>query len=387
MKCVQCGLENKEDEKFCVSCGKPIPRGPVVYCTACGIENRREAKNCEDCGAPLVSSSAPPPPPLQQEFHPQPKKRRRLNPLLLVLLLLILLLLILLISCCCLLLTFDLVEPPASVAAIVNRFIEPVRKFLPAIPAINDDDGNGRGNAGEAPFTCVNFSGRLEAADLSQNTTCIQNSNACFIDFLGINDLQDIGVNYSWNDGSQRKATCEQTDDFTRCYFSRDHAADRVDYWIFLDDCLEKFGYSDGWLKDSEEEKSGDGGEVVDAPLSTAPCCEILNISGAKYYRDPPEVGRMGLFFKINFDDCKPISGEDILSGKVYIGPGQTEFWTDVECYDDLDADNTIACESPGNIEQKKSGSRLVLESDNCEWEALFQSPFYSAERSEEEES
>jgi hypothetical protein len=358
MRCVQCGLENKEDDEFCVSCGEPIPRGPVVYCTACGIENRREAKNCEDCGAPLVSSSAPPPPPLQQEFHPQPKKRRRLNPLLLILLLLILLLLILLISCC-LLLTFDLVEP--------------VRKILPAIPGLNRG-----GNDIEAPITCVDFSGRLEAVDLSQNTTCIHNSNACFIDFLGINDLKDIGVIYSWNDGNQRNATCEQTDDFTRCYFSRDHAAERVDYWIFLDDCLEKFGYSDGWLKDSEEEKSRNGGELVTAPLSTAPCCEILNISGAKYYSNPPMIGRLTLFFKVNFDDCKPISGDDILSGKVYVGPGQTEFWTDVECYDDLDTENTIACESTGNIEQKKSESRLILESDNCEWEVLFQSPFYT---------
>jgi len=350
-----------------------------MKCPQCGLENSKQASFCVDCGASLNAPAAPPPP--QQVVQPKPEKKRRLNPLLLVLLLLLML-----VFCCCLLLTLDMVKPPAAVAPFVNRFIDPVRKILPAIPGINRNDGNGRGSGEYAPITCADFSGRLGSANLGQNTACQKDGNECYTDIHGVNDLKDISVIFSWDNGNQRTASCEQLGTLTRCYFSRDHMADRVNFWVALDECLQEAGYSDGWLDDSGEEKAEVGGEVVTAPQPSAPCCEILDISAAKYYRDPPRVGRLILYFEVRFDDCKPISGDDTLSGKVYVGPKQEEFWTDVECFDDLDGDDYFPCESPGNIDQKKSKSRLVLESGSCESEALFQSPYYAPIVPEEEE-
>ncbi|HIQ06634.1 MAG TPA: zinc-ribbon domain-containing protein [Anaerolineae bacterium] len=63
--CPQCNATNRDEAKFCGSCGArlevpPAPAEPTLICPACGAQNKGDAKFCEACGAALVQ--APPPP-------------------------------------------------------------------------------------------------------------------------------------------------------------------------------------------------------------------------------------------------------------------------------------------------------------------------------------
>jgi membrane protease subunit (stomatin/prohibitin family) len=52
-KCLNCGLNNESNAKFCQECGNPIPV-KKQYCANCGAELKPNAKFCIDCGTKRV---------------------------------------------------------------------------------------------------------------------------------------------------------------------------------------------------------------------------------------------------------------------------------------------------------------------------------------------
>ncbi|OPX97531.1 MAG: Adenylate cyclase 2 [Syntrophorhabdus sp. PtaB.Bin006] len=54
VKCVQCGAENRDQARFCHSCGAPLGR----RCKQCGNESLPSARFCDACGYSLVEKSA-----------------------------------------------------------------------------------------------------------------------------------------------------------------------------------------------------------------------------------------------------------------------------------------------------------------------------------------
>lgn len=72
--CPQCNATNRDEAKFCASCGAPLeaPQSPEPVegppaqaearplCPSCGAENEADAKFCEACGAALQQAPAPP---------------------------------------------------------------------------------------------------------------------------------------------------------------------------------------------------------------------------------------------------------------------------------------------------------------------------------------
>ena len=50
MYCTTCGLQNDAQARFCVHCGKPLPK----VCTKCGKANDLQARFCVDCGEDVV---------------------------------------------------------------------------------------------------------------------------------------------------------------------------------------------------------------------------------------------------------------------------------------------------------------------------------------------
>lgn len=46
MKCDRCGIENRNDRKFCQQCGTPLPH----VCPNCGSANESDARYCGECG-------------------------------------------------------------------------------------------------------------------------------------------------------------------------------------------------------------------------------------------------------------------------------------------------------------------------------------------------
>jgi hypothetical protein len=80
MKCNNCGIENKDDAKFCANCGSELQRleepKNTKTCFNCGFENTRDAKFCASCGVELRRHHP------QQPQHPhqhqkQPKKKEK----------------------------------------------------------------------------------------------------------------------------------------------------------------------------------------------------------------------------------------------------------------------------------------------------------------------
>src|SRR6267142_2633712 len=57
MQCSQCQADNKDDRRFCSSCGAPL----VVLCTSCSFANDAGSMFCGGCGTPLAKfrTSAP----------------------------------------------------------------------------------------------------------------------------------------------------------------------------------------------------------------------------------------------------------------------------------------------------------------------------------------
>ncbi len=52
MKCIQCGLENPKQAKFCRNCGEPL--GIRLRCPQCGSENPGDSTFFTQCGAKLL---------------------------------------------------------------------------------------------------------------------------------------------------------------------------------------------------------------------------------------------------------------------------------------------------------------------------------------------
>ena len=70
MTCVNCGKENREDAKFCDSCGTHL----TLRCPSCEKELRQDARFCDSCGARVsdagVEATVSSP---VQEIAPQPE--------------------------------------------------------------------------------------------------------------------------------------------------------------------------------------------------------------------------------------------------------------------------------------------------------------------------
>ena len=78
MNCIDCGVENRADAKFCHACGNRFP----ASCASCGAELRPDARFCESCGHrvgepvasnPVASTGAgPSAPPVASPVSPVP---------------------------------------------------------------------------------------------------------------------------------------------------------------------------------------------------------------------------------------------------------------------------------------------------------------------------
>src|SRR5690348_10807898 len=55
MVCPNCGTENPALARFCISCGKALPR----VCPNCGTINPAQARFCMQCGTPLDAGARP----------------------------------------------------------------------------------------------------------------------------------------------------------------------------------------------------------------------------------------------------------------------------------------------------------------------------------------
>lgn len=55
MSCPNCQTDNLDNARFCIACGKPLPR----VCPNCGALNPPEARFCNQCGTPLDSPLVP----------------------------------------------------------------------------------------------------------------------------------------------------------------------------------------------------------------------------------------------------------------------------------------------------------------------------------------
>src|SRR6266852_3405080 len=53
MRCSKCGSDNREERKFCASCGAPI----LASCPKCGASNQPGERFCGECGAALVDAA------------------------------------------------------------------------------------------------------------------------------------------------------------------------------------------------------------------------------------------------------------------------------------------------------------------------------------------
>ena len=69
--CPNCGTENPDKARFCMSCGSALP----AICGSCGAENPPGAKFCIECGNALAGEpAAPAAAPAAEE--PLPEERR-----------------------------------------------------------------------------------------------------------------------------------------------------------------------------------------------------------------------------------------------------------------------------------------------------------------------
>ena len=58
MQCHECGADNPDAAKFCLSCGAPL----ALTCPQCGATLPPHAKFCSKCGARLAKPAVEPPP-------------------------------------------------------------------------------------------------------------------------------------------------------------------------------------------------------------------------------------------------------------------------------------------------------------------------------------
>ena len=72
MNCPNCGAENPERAKFCMSCGSAL----APSCPSCGAENPPGARFCIECGTDLEAGAQPPAAEPPAEAAP-PEERRK----------------------------------------------------------------------------------------------------------------------------------------------------------------------------------------------------------------------------------------------------------------------------------------------------------------------
>ena len=71
MQCSRCQADNKDDRRFCSSCGAPL----VVHCPSCNFANDAGSVFCGGCGTPLAKprGSAPAGPSAVPPAYASPK--------------------------------------------------------------------------------------------------------------------------------------------------------------------------------------------------------------------------------------------------------------------------------------------------------------------------
>jgi len=435
--CASCGFENREGVKFCEECGaklaaetaerpkkkstrkktqpEPQPKEETVpgLCAACGYQNREGMKFCEECGEglsgespaetpkkpakkknqqkpePMVEPSAPPESaaPTQPQtvvVQVQQEQKRPFNPLWVALLLLLLV-----ISCGCLMM-YDVVVPPASVAAAVDPMLEAVRVRIPAgidraiggvaegLGAQPVGDGGkavGEGDGGQAGGVveegqggvetaasvgeCNDLIEQFESGDSETFFACSEDYNDIFGGTISDNlctaavadqnnagsPLQELGekygieIRYEWEDGRQGVSKCQDGVTFWRCTVPRDQDSERIDYTISIGEC--EFG-NHSWEQPIEE-----------PPPPVEPMCcpdhSFVNIyydAGLLYFDILCEGGRLE---------------EQTARGTVYDGAGN--FWTDVECKTvNNDKFSFFACKGLNAVSVKSGNVRLEME-------------------------
>jgi class 3 adenylate cyclase len=67
MQCPQCQAENKDDRRFCASCGTAL----AVACAACGFVNDAGSTFCGGCGTALSKAKPAVPPPTSAYASPK----------------------------------------------------------------------------------------------------------------------------------------------------------------------------------------------------------------------------------------------------------------------------------------------------------------------------
>ena len=129
-------------------------------------------------------------------------------------------------------------------------------------------------------------------------------------------------------------------------------------------------GYSDDWLDDSEV-------QAPEPPPSAPVCCEVVDASGVKYFRDPPEVGPLNLGFKLSCD--QPWALDDgFIDFDAYVGANGDIPWGSGSC--SLFGEDVRQLECAADVEkagQKKSRTTIVLEGCPA-LDITFQSPFFT---------
>lgn len=221
-----------------------------------------------------------------------------------------------------------------------------------------------------APPTCEDHQTELASAKLGEKTTCFVTSGLCTTEITGMN-YREYEISYRWQGGSITKAQCEDTGTALKCSFPFNTQSDVVDFWASFAGCPKRYlGNSGGWLDDSEV-------KAPEPPPSAPVCCEVVDASGVKYFRDPPEVGPLNLGFKLSCD--QPWALDDgFIDFDAYIGANGDIPWGSGSC--SLFGEDTRQLECAADVEkagQKKSRTTIVLE--GCpSLDITFQSPFFT---------
>lgn len=431
MRCPNCQFENREGVHFCEECGEKLIMASPSLCPSCGFQNREGVNFCEECGSKLGADAAAPakkkptgrkvkpapkpepkrkprakpqpepPPETQPAPSPQPEQesnqappqtvvvqvqqeqKRRINPLWLALLLLLLV-----ISCGCLMM-YDVVVPPASVAAAVDPMLEAVRMRIPAGidraiggiaeglgaqpggdggKAVGEVDGGQAGGVVEegkggvetvaSVGECNDLIEQFKSGDSSTFFACSEDYNDIFGGTIASNlctaavadqnfagsPMQELGekygieIRFEWEDGRKGVSKCKDGVTFWRCTVPRDQDSERIDYTISIGDC--EFG-DHSWEQPIEEPP----------PPAEPVCCTNIQFVNLYY-----EAGL--LYFDILCNDTR--FADQTARGTVFDGAGN--FWTDVECKTvNNDAFSFFECKGLNAVSVKSGNVRLEM--------------------------
>ena len=58
MKCKKCNTVNRNENKFCISCGAELQNDNTIFCSGCGTENESTNNYCVKCGSSLSHKSS-----------------------------------------------------------------------------------------------------------------------------------------------------------------------------------------------------------------------------------------------------------------------------------------------------------------------------------------